>query len=64
MMQIAGVCYAINSFAVILYPPIGSKLFPVILLPPFVAELSLALWLLVKGVDEAEWRKAAVLRRA
>ena len=58
LMQVAGVCYVINSFAVILYPPIGSKLFPFILLPPFVAELSLALWLLVKGVDLARWSAA------
>ena len=40
-----------DSFAIVLYPPFGSKLFPFILLPPFVAELSLALWLLLKGVD-------------
>jgi len=37
MMRIAGVCYVINSFAVVLYPPFGSTLFPFILLPPFVA---------------------------
>jgi uncharacterized protein DUF4386 len=55
MMQIAGVCYIANSFALILYPPLASALFPFILLPPFLAELSLALWLLVKGVDTAKW---------
>jgi hypothetical protein len=60
MMQIAGVCYVINSFAVVVYPPIGSRLFPFILLPPFVAELSLALWLLVKGVDLSKWRAAQI----
>jgi hypothetical protein len=27
-----------------------------LLLPAFVAELSLALWLLVKGVDQSAWR--------
>jgi len=58
MMQIAGVCYAVNSFAVLLYPPVGTRLFPFILLPPFVAELSLALWLLVKGVDVRKWQAA------
>ena len=55
MMQIAGVCYIANSFALVLYPPLASALFPFILLPPFLAELSLALWLLVKGVDTAKW---------
>jgi uncharacterized protein DUF4386 len=58
MMQIAGVCYVVNSFALILYPPVGTRLFPFILLPPFVAELSLALWLLVKGVDMRKWQPA------
>jgi Domain of unknown function (DUF4386) len=58
MMQIAGVCYVVNSFAVLVYPPIGTKLFPFILLPPFVAELSLALWLLVRGVDVRKWQPA------
>ncbi len=56
MMQIAGVCYIVNSFALLLYPPIGTRLFPFILLPPFVAELSLALWLLVRGVDVQKWQ--------
>ena len=59
MMQIAGVCYVVNSFALVLYPPLGTRLFPFILLPPFVAELSLALWLLLKGVDVARWRASA-----
>lgn len=58
MMQIAGLCYVINSFALLLYPPIGTRLFPFILLPPFVAELSVALWLLVKGVDVRKWQPA------
>ena len=42
MMKIAGVCYVTNSFAPFRYPPIASKLTPFILLPPFVAELSVA----------------------
>lgn len=58
MMQIAGACYVINSFALLLYPPIGTRLVPFILLPPFVAELSVALWLLVKGVDVRKWQPA------
>lgn len=58
LLQIAGVCYVINSFALVLYPPAASRLFPLILLPPFVAELSLAVWLLVKGVDVGRWRAA------
>ena len=50
MMVIAGVCYLINSFALFLAPPRVSLLFPWILMPCLVAELSLALWLPVKGI--------------
>ena len=57
-MQVAGVCYLTNSFALILAPAVASRLFPFILLPPFVAELSLALWLVVKGVNTERWRQA------
>jgi hypothetical protein len=55
LMLLAGVCYLANSFALILYPPLASRLFPFILLPPFIAELSLALWMLFKGVDVPTW---------
>jgi len=57
LMQIAGSCYLVNSFALILAPTVSSRLFPAILLPPFVAELSMALWLLLKGVNVAKWEQ-------
>jgi hypothetical protein len=55
LMEIAGVCYVVNSFALLLSPPLSSRLFPAILIPAFIAELSLALWLLVKGVNPEKW---------
>jgi hypothetical protein len=55
LMEIAGICYVINSFALLLSPPLSSRLFPAILIPPLVAELSLAVWLLVKGVNAEKW---------
>jgi hypothetical protein len=55
LMQVAGVCYVINSFALLLSPPLSSRLFPAILIPSLIAELSLALWLLVKGVRADNW---------
>ncbi len=58
-LQIAGVCYLFNSFALILAPTISTMLFPAILLPPFIAELSLCLWLIIKGVDVAVWNEQA-----
>jgi len=57
LMQIAGVCYIINSFLLIINPAFANVLFPFILLPPLFGELSLCLWLLLKGVDLVEWKK-------
>jgi hypothetical protein len=55
LMMVAGVCYGINSFALLLSPALSSRLFPAILIPSLIAELSLALWLLVKGVRVEKW---------
>ena len=52
LMAIAGVCYLVNSFALILAPHVASRLFPAILVPAFIGEASFCLWLLVKGVSE------------
>jgi hypothetical protein len=59
LMQIAGVCYVVNTFAFLLSPALSARLYPAILIPVFVAEASLCLWLLVKGVDVAKWRARA-----
>ncbi len=53
--NLALMCYLANSFALILYPSLN--LFPYVLLPPFVAELGLALWLVVKGIDRSKWNQ-------
>jgi hypothetical protein len=55
LMQVAGVCYLLNSFALLLSPPLSNLLFPAILLPALVGELSFALWLVVKGVRPGDW---------
>jgi Domain of unknown function (DUF4386) len=54
VMIIAGVTYWINSFRLFLALPI-----PYLQWVTLVAELSLALWLLVVGVNEAKWRAQA-----
>lgn len=59
LMAIAGACYLMNSFALILSPMLASVLFPSILLPAFVGELSFALWLTVKGVNVPKWEGSA-----
>ena len=57
LMQLAGVCYLTNSFALLLAPSLANALFPFVLLPPLIAELSLALWMVVKGVDVDKWKQ-------
>src|SRR2546426_93339 len=55
VMQFAGVCYLTNSFALFLPPAVANGLFPAILVPAFIGEASLCLWLLVKGVKVGKW---------
>ena len=64
LMQIAGLSYLINSFALLLAPTFASRMFPAILLPAFVGEASFCLWLLVKGVNVEKWERRASAQRA
>jgi len=57
LIQVAGLCFLTNSFAPFLSPALADRLFPVILLPVLVGELSLWLWLPAKGVDAARWQE-------
>jgi Domain of unknown function (DUF4386) len=50
IMVVAGACYAVNTLALVLSPALSDLLVPGILVPVLLAELSLALWLTVKGV--------------
>ena len=59
LMQIAGLCYLTNSFALLLAPKFANMIFPAIMMPCFVAELSFCLWLIVKGVNLPKWEKRA-----
>ena len=63
LMQIAGLSYLTNSFALILSPAFANRLFPAILLPAFVGEASLCLWLLVKGVNVPKWQEQVSVGR-
>ena len=63
LMQIAGLCYLTNSFALVLSPAFANRLFPAILLPAFVGEASLCLWLLVKGVNVPKWQEQVSVGR-
>jgi len=54
LIQVAGVCYLINSFALILAPNFSNLS---LLIPSFVAEFSFCLWLIFKGVNVSKWRE-------
>jgi hypothetical protein len=64
MMIVAGACYGVNTMALILSPALSDRLVPGILLPILLAELSLALWLVVKGVkvEAPEARDSSIAR--
>ena len=57
LLVVAGFSYLLNSFALLLAPTLASALFPYVLIPAFVGELLLALWMIFKGVDLAQWRR-------
>jgi hypothetical protein len=59
LLALGGLCYVTNSFAGFLFPEFRAGLLPYILLPSGVAELSLSLWLIVKGVNLSRWEKRA-----
>lgn len=59
LMQIAGLSYLTNSFALLLAPDFANRIFPAILVPAFVGEASLCLWLIVKGVNVEKWKLQA-----
>ncbi len=57
---ISGLGYLVNGFTLILAPELSDLVFTIIVLPVFAGELSLALTLLIRGVNLAEWKKFAL----
>jgi hypothetical protein len=57
LMQIAGLSYLTACFAALFAPAFADLITPAILLPPLIGELSICLWLLVKGVNIAKWKE-------
>lgn len=47
----AGLCYLINSFIMFLSKGFENPMFMYLAIPIFIGELSLCLWLLIKGID-------------
>ena len=64
LLQVAGASYLVACLAALFAPALANKLIPAVLVPPFIGELSLSLWLLLKGVDTARWQARRQLARA
>ena len=58
LIVIAGLSYLTNSFTLILAPAYAGLVLPVLVLA-LIGELSLGLWLIVKGVNVPKWEKRA-----
>ncbi len=50
LYAVAGLGYLTNSLAMFLSPHLAAHLFPYVLVPAFIGEVSMSLWLLFKGV--------------
>lgn len=53
----SGLCYLINSFTMFLSKGFANPLFLYLAIPIFIGELSLSLWLLIKGIDTSKMIK-------
>ena len=54
LLTLAGICYIVNSFVDFIAPAIASYAFALLIVPG-IAETSLCLWLLIRGVNVARW---------
>jgi hypothetical protein len=59
LLAISGLGFVIRTFLLVLAPAYATS---ALLLPTAVAGLALTAWLLVKGVDEAKWKRTVELR--
>jgi Domain of unknown function (DUF4386) len=57
LYAITGLCYLINSFTMFLSKDFKNPLFFYLAIPIFIGELSLCLWLLIKGIDTSKMIK-------
>jgi hypothetical protein len=55
LLGLAGLCYLLNTFVALMPKGFAEYLFPWIFLPILVGEGTLALWLLIAGVNSAKW---------
>jgi hypothetical protein len=56
LMVFAGLGWAANTLTLLLAPVLASQLFPAIMMPGMIGEVSLAVWLALRGVNSDKWR--------
>ena len=61
LLVFGGLGFVVKNFALVLAPRFDSDYF---LLPTFVAQLPLAAWLLLRGVNTAVWETRSIVRGA
>jgi Domain of unknown function (DUF4386) len=59
LLAIGGLGYLANIFANVIPTAIGTHLFPYIMLPAGIAEISLTVWLIIVGVNASKWKEQA-----
>lgn len=63
LYAIAGLCYLINSSTMFLSKGFENPFFVYFAIPIFIGELSLCLWLLIKGIDTSKMIKTDIKRK-
>jgi len=59
LLVIGGACYLANGFTIFVFPGYAAQLSLYLLAPPGIAEILLALWLFVIGVNASKWNEQA-----
>jgi hypothetical protein len=57
LMVIAGLGWLTMSFSNLVWPPLGRSLYPFIILPGAIGEITLSFWLLIRGVNVQRWQE-------
>lgn len=57
LLVVAGLCYLTNSFVDVVFPALALPSY--FLLPSYVVELALCLWLILIGVNAEKWKEQA-----
>lgn len=62
-LAIGGIGYLTNILVTAIPPAIGAYLFPWVILPAAIAEISLTVWLIVVGVNVPRWKELSQISR-